>query len=453
MNNEDLRETVERFHRETGYLLEVRDNGLFFDGNIFLRDVEFTEIPDNLTVNGNLVIYFGNIKKTHNSLIVYGHFSLIDTQIESLPDNLIIGGSFTLNGTLIKHLSNNLVVGNNLEIRHVNITSLPDKLIVGGNIDIFYTNITKLPNNFIIGGRLKVNDSGIINLPENLTIGGDMDLSYGKMTELPNNLTVGGNMDLSYGKMTELPNNLTVGGNIDLSCSKINKLPDNLFVCGYLDITHTNIKKLPKNLVINSELDMRYTPIKKLPKTLTVDGFLCKDDLTEKEYSSIKNYLSPKQKKIIHGLKNMVLFWEKDGVRYIKADGIFSVIDSHHGNVYCVHKIGEEDRPFYLVTDGENNWAHGDTLVEAKADLIYKISDRDTSAYENLSLDDTLSYEDAIAAYCIITGACSAGTRDFLENRLPSPHKDKYTIREIIELTDDEYGSERFKKFFERNIL
>ena len=433
MNNEDLRETVERFHRETGYLLEVRDNGLFFDGNIFLRDVEFTEIPDNLTVNGNLVIYFGNIKKTHNSLIVYGHFSLIDTQIESLPDNLIIGGSFTLNGTLIKHLSNNLVVGNNLEIRHVNITSLPDKLIVGGNIDIFYTNITKLPNNFIIGGRLKVNDSGIINLPENLTIGGDMDLSYGKMTELPNNLTV--------------------GGNIDLSCSKINKLPDNLFVCGYLDITHTNIKKLPKNLVINSELDMRYTPIKKLPKTLTVDGFLCKDDLTEKEYSSIKNYLSPKQKKIIHGLKNMVLFWEKDGVRYIKADGIFSVIDSHHGNVYCVHKIGEEDRPFYLVTDGENNWAHGDTLVEAKADLIYKISDRDTSAYENLSLDDTLSYEDAIAAYCIITGACSAGTRDFLENRLPSPHKDKYTIREIIELTDDEYGSERFKKFFERNIL
>ena len=430
MNKEDLRETVERFHKETGYLLEVRDNGLFFDGNIFLRDVELTEIPDNLTVNGNLVIYFGNIKKTHNSLIVYGHFSLIDTQIESLPDNLIIGGSFTLNGTLIKHLSNNLVVGNNLEIRHVNITSLPDKLIVGGNIDIFYTNITKVPNNFIIGGRLKVNDSGIINLPENLTIGGDMDLSYGKMTELPNNLTV--------------------GGNIDLSCSKINKLPDNLFVCGYLDITHTNIKKLPKNLVVNSELDMRYTPIKKLPKTLTVDGFLCKDDLTEKEYSSIKNNLSPKQKKIIHGLKNMALFWKSNGVEYIKADGIFSLVDSHHGNVYRVHKLGGEDRPFYLVTDGENNWAHGDTLEEAKADLIYKISDRGTSVYKNLSLDDTLSYEDAIAAYRIITGACSAGTRDFLENRLPSPHKDKYSIREIIKLTAVEYGREKFEKFFEK---
>lgn len=433
MNKEDLRETVERFHRETGYLLEVRDNELFYDGNIFLRDKIITELPDNLTVNGNLVIYFGNINKTHNSLIVYGHFSLICTQIESLPDNLIIGSSFTLNGTFIKHLPNNLVVGNNLEIRDVNITSLPDKLIVGGNIDIFYTNITKVPNNFIIGGRLKVNDSGNINLPENLTIGGDMDLSYGKMTELPNNLTVCGGIDLSF--------------------SEINKLPDNLFVCGSLDISHTKIKNIPVNLTIDNCFDMLDTKIQKIPKTLTVDGFLCKDNLTEKELLSFKNELSPKQKKIIHDLKNMAFFWKSNGVEYIKADGIFSAIDSRHGNVYKVHKLGEEDRPFYLVTDGENNWAHGDTLTEAKADLIYKISDRDTSAYENLSLDDTLSYEDAIAAYRIITGACSTGTRDFLENRLPSPHKDKYSIKEIIDLTADEYGGEIFKKFFEINML
>ena len=42
MNKEDLRETVERFHKETGYLLEVRDNELFYDGNIFLRDKVIT---------------------------------------------------------------------------------------------------------------------------------------------------------------------------------------------------------------------------------------------------------------------------------------------------------------------------------------------------------------------------------------------------------------------------
>lgn len=42
MNKEEIRETVERFHKETGYLLEVKDNGLFFDGDIFLRDINIT---------------------------------------------------------------------------------------------------------------------------------------------------------------------------------------------------------------------------------------------------------------------------------------------------------------------------------------------------------------------------------------------------------------------------
>ena len=65
-----------------------------------------------------------------------------------------------------------------------------------------------------------------------------------------------------------------------------------------------------------------------------------------------------------------------------------------------------------------------------------------------MSLDDTLSFEEAIVAYRSITGACSSGTRDFIENRLLTPHKEKYTIREIIKLTADEYGGEEFAKFF-----
>ena len=138
-------------------------------------------------------------------------------------------------------------------------------------------------------------------------------------------------------------------------------------------------------------------------------------------------------------------------MKYIKADGIFSVIDSHHGNVYKVYKLEEENKPFYLVTDGAGHWSHGATIAEAKSDLIYKINNRDTSAYENLTLDDTLSYEEAIAAYRTITGACSAGTRDFIENSLPSPHKDEYTIREIIDLTRNEYGGEKFEKFFKKS--
>ena len=199
---------------------------------------------------------------------------------------------------------------------------------------------------------------------------------------------------------------------------------------GYLDISHTSLKLFPDNIAVGWFIDSSST-------------FITDD-------SKVNKSLSQEQQKKIHDLENMALFWERNGERYIKADGIFSVIDSHHGNVYRVHQIGQEDRQFYLVTDGDNHWAHGETLEEAKVDLVYKINNRDTSAYKDLSLDDTLSYEEAIAAYRSITGACSAGTKYFIENRLPSPHKDKYTIREIIDLTTGEYGGEKFAEFFER---
>ena len=163
--------------------------------------------------------------------------------------------------------------------------------------------------------------------------------------------------------------------------------------------------------------------------------------------SSVKRELSPEAVKKISCVRESPKQWEWNGKQYIKADDIFTVVDSHHGNVYRVHQIGSS-KQIYLVTDGENHWAHGNSLQEARADLIFKINDRDTSAYKDMSLDDTMSYEEAIAAYRTITGACSAGIRNYIENRLPKPHKSEYTIREIIQLTKGEYRSEVFKEFF-----
>ena len=46
-----------------------------------------------------------------------------------------------------------------------------------------------------------------------------------------------------------------------------------------------------------------------------------------------------------------------------------------------------------------------------------------------------------------ITGACSGGTKHFVENVLKVKKK-KYTIAECIELTRGQYNSEKFEKFF-----
>ena len=202
------------------------------------------------------------------------------------------------------------------------------------------------------------------------------------------------------------------------------------FYSGYLDLRGTGITALPDNLTVGGCLDLRGTGI--------TDEVKVNKKLSSKATAAIKR------------VSNMPIFWKWNNRRYIKVDDMFTAVDSHHGNVYRIHKLNGREQ-LYLVTDGENHLAHGRTLQDARADLIFKINDRDTSVYKNMSLDDTLTYEEAIAAYRTITGACAAGTKDFIENRLPKPHQDKYTVREIIVLTEKEYGGKKFSEFFKSN--
>ena len=200
-------------------------------------------------------------------------------------------------------------------------------------------------------------------------------------------------------------------------------------VGGNLYLRGTGITSLPEGLTVGGNLDLRGTGI------------------TEEDAKKVNRTLSQEAIKKIREEKNHLLKWEWNGKTYVKIDGVFSILDSHKGNVWLVHQIGS-NKQTYIVTDSEGHYAHGDTIKEARADLIYKINDRDTSAYKKLTLDDELTFEEAVAAYRTITGACSAGTRNYIENRLPKPHKDKYSIREIIDLTDGEYNSNTFKNFF-----
>ena len=211
----------------------------------------------------------------------------------------------------------------------------------------------------------------------------------------------------------------------------------------------TGITALPDNLTVGDSLYLRGTGITALPDNLTVGGYLDLRGTGVTGEVKVNKKLSSKAIAAISRVSNTPIFWEWNDRSYIKVDRMFTAIDSHHGNVYRVHRLNSSEQ-LYLVTDSENHWAHGRTLQEARADLIFKINDRDTSVYRNMSLNDTITYEEAIAAYRTITGACAAGTRDFIENRLPKPHKDKYTIQEIIALTEKEYGGKKFSEFFKK---
>ena len=134
---------------------------------------------------------------------------------------------------------------------------------------------------------------------------------------------------------------------------------------------------------------------------------------------------------------------------FVFADNILTKFVSKKTNkngltIYRVQKIGKTDISFCIESNGV--YSHGDTLKEAKESLIYKISNRDTSMYEDYTPDTVVTFEEGIKMYRVITGACEAGTRHFVKGL--TKKKKKYTVAEIIKATQGQYGNETFKEFF-----
>ena len=134
---------------------------------------------------------------------------------------------------------------------------------------------------------------------------------------------------------------------------------------------------------------------------------------------------------------------------FVDYDGIKAAKISSKGNICKIVAFDDffTGQEMYVI-EKDGIYSHGRTIKEAKESFIYKISNRDTSAYKEYTLDTIVSKEEAIKMYRAITGACEAGTRYFVEN-LPKVKK-KYSVAEIIELTNGQYNSDVFRNFFEK---
>jgi hypothetical protein len=369
------------------------------EGNLDLPNFNGT-LPDSLTVGGYLDL------RSFNG---------------TLPDSLTVGGCLYLpnfNGTL----PDSLTVGGDLYLPNFNGT-LPDSLTVGGDLDLRSFNGT-LPDSLTVGGCLDLpNFNG--TLPDSLTVGGYLDLRSFNGT-LPDSLTVGGYLDLRSFNGT-LPDSLTVGGCLYLPNFN-GTLPDSLTVGGYLDLRSFN-GTLPDSLTVGGDL---YLPNFNgtLPDSLTVGGYL---DL-------------PNQSKYIGSNVQHLNFIKWKGTNYAKIDGIFCKLIYNKKNIYKAKKINS-NHVFYIVSDGNENYSHGDSIKEAKEDLIFKIGNRSKDDYKDLTLKSKLTFEESIKCYRIITGACQFGIKSFLERKNIVKSK-KLSIAQIIELTQSEYGNQKFSQFF-----
>ena len=324
------------------------------------------------------------------------------------------------------------------------------KDIIEGELDMF--SVTELIEGFnpTIDGNLYLDSVKKLVKGFNPTVGGDLSLDSVTTLVKGFNPTVGGSLSLdSVTKLVE-GFNPTVGGSLSLGL--VAKLIEgfNPIVGGYLSMD--SVAKLVKgfnptvggNLWLDSVVEVieGFNP--------TVGGSLYMNSVTE-----VIEGFNP----TVGGCLRMNSVTDKDSISFTKinrdfidfkngfvlCDGIFMEVDSHRGNVWVGHEIGRKEKIF-LVTDGNQKYAHGFTLKEAKEDLIFKVDGRRLDDFKRLTQESVLLMSEAVVAYRVITGACGFGVKDYIKNRLPKEKKE-FSMAEVIELTKDEYGGKSFSAF------
>ena len=116
--------------------------------------------------------------------------------------------------------------------------------------------------------------------------------------------------------------------------------------------------------------------------------------------------------------------------------------------VHTVVIVGKTDKT-YVIETPSGVYAHGDTVKQAREALLYKLdNNRDTTPYKAWTLDTSITKRQAIQSYMAITGACATGTKHFVETTFGGNVPARTTVRNVIEMTAGQYGSDVYRSFF-----
>jgi len=118
------------------------------------------------------------------------------------------------------------------------------------------------------------------------------------------------------------------------------------------------------------------------------------------------------------------------------SDGIFSRVISNKSGVKKAKT--DDGKVLFVVSDENGNSAHGETIKEAREDLIYK-----TVAKFDGAIPKSATGKEWVGIYRAVTGACGAGVRNFVESTGKSLG-DTYTAEQIAKLVIGQFGAEKF---------
>ena len=215
------------------------------------------------------------------------------------------------------------------------------------------------------------------------------------------------------------------------------KVYDFTEITGYLDASGADTKTaFPKLTTIGGYLYASGADTKTaFPKLTTIGGTLDASGADTK--TAFPKLKSQNDESELHTALKLV--------GLCKVDGILAKVITKRGPVMRVVIVGKTKQSYIVERDGKT--AHGATLAEARADLLMKLGNRDTSQFKSWTAETKVTLEEIIVAYRTITGACGQGCSHFLAGK---NYPAKVSVAFIISETVGQYGHETFKSFFNK---
>jgi hypothetical protein len=250
---------------------------------------------------------------------------------------------------------------------------------------------------------------------------------FGQIQELEVDIAIDGSLDTCHSDIRKVIVSQPINGSLYCHSKELEELIISQPIGGSVDCHGNQLTELTISHPIGRILEYTDNPLTKVTILAPIGSTpYCADTLLKE---------APKYEILKNGQR---------GEDWIYTDNILS----HFHKIRKMHDI-----TFYIgfkctVVEHNGNYAHGEDMRSALFDLRFKLMDLDKSAYMNLTLESKLTYEEAIIMYRVITGACRAGTSVFLDYH-PELSKDKiYTVREIIAITEGQYGNNSLREFY-----
>lgn len=216
-------------------------NGLTVDGSLYLpKTIKY--MPDNLTVLGELGIIGVQATKLGKNTNVQ-NLTIGDSNFTELPDDLVVSGDLDIRGSNIKKIPR--LELKNLFAQKSKLETLPEGF-KADTIDISYTQVRSLPSDLEVND-LNIEGTDIDTLP-NIKIKDRLRIGD-KIEKIPDNFQIG--------RLTLFNRVIDVGKNVSIGSLTLNnvagKIGEFLHIKDYLSLIDCNKLKLPKAILTDPE--------------------------------------------------------------------------------------------------------------------------------------------------------------------------------------------------------